>query len=264
MKQLVGIGLMAMLAACGGNGSSDDSAAPAAAPAPLAPQGPVTLAPEVVSGFGLPEGVIHDAAPGEFPQEITFSLGGASINLRIAGTPRDGFAGYVGSRGSGRAIIGEAPALGARALLLLSSSNGLGVEGTRLERLTETTVPVSGSAIYLGSYSGTLRGGPGMTGDVILTADFAQSVVSGAITNRKYLSADIDALVLSEAPLVSGAFSGETSGGSRPIYSEGSTGAYEGLIVGADGEGVVGAVRITHSSGPDDTDTEMGIFLAAE
>lgn len=133
--------------------------------------------------------------------------------------------------------------------------------------MTDTTVPVTGSAIYLGTYSGTLRGGHGMIGDVSLTTDFARSVVSGAITNRQYLSGSpFDALVLSEAPILSGAFSGTTSGGSRAVYSEGSAGVYEGLIVGADGDGdgVIGAVRVVHNSDAGDTDLEMGIFLAAE
>lgn len=126
MKRLASIGVMAILAACGGSGPDGGPSDPA----PVAPQGPVTLAPEAASGFGLPEGVIRDAAPGEFPREITISLGGASINLGIYGTPRDGFAEYTGSRGSGRAIIGEAPALGSRAFLMISGTNDLDAPGS--------------------------------------------------------------------------------------------------------------------------------------
>lgn len=259
MKPLICIASFIGLGACGGGGSASQD---------VAPDPPITLSAEQLSLLRTPEGVTFEIRP----DDVIVRLGDEVSYLDLeANPPSDQFRKYSGSRGSGRLLIGDTPSESARAFLLFASgTNGIGASGTRLVRLTDTTVPTRGAATYLGEYAGSYGGGGfNVSGDVRLTADFQQSLISGGITNRQLAGANIggrpaEHLVLAEATIVDGAFSGDISGGRDLFLTQEPTGSYEGMIVGENGEGAIGAVRVVHNNGDEEPAVEWGLFLAAE
>ncbi|MBB5721946.1 hypothetical protein FHS72_001570 [Loktanella ponticola] len=162
-----------------------------------------------------------------------------------------------------------------------------------LERLTDTTVPNTGSATMLGDYYGYSQVGDvdeklypyrveySVEGDAELSVDFAENTVSGSITNRlgrlasrNSASAGYDDVILKTANIDDfGGFSGRTSGGTLAInfYADAvSEGSFSGLLTGADANGAIGAIEISTvkenylQDGTPITEIEYGIFSVSE
>ncbi|WP_133175967.1 hypothetical protein [Yoonia sediminilitoris] len=259
MKHFFSIASLAILSGCGGGGGSSDQE--------TGPDDPLALSAEEVALLRMPEDVTFDIRS----DEVWVAFEGLTTNLDLQPNPPSAqFRAYSGGRGGSRLLIGETPSQTAQAFLLFSSgSNGIGASGTRLVRLTDTSVPEGGSAIYLGEYVGSYSAGFNASGDVRLTADFGRSSISGTITNRQLEGANIggrpaEDVLLTEATIIDGAFSGETSGGRDLFLTEEPTGSYEGLLVGGDADGAIGAVRIVHANGDEEPTIEWGLFWAEE
>ena len=170
----------------------------------------------------------------------------------------DSFA-FVASTGNSIAAIGVSdPLIG-------------GLDGQLITRIGSTTIPVSGTAIYSGSYAGFLKQsnlvGAIVYGDAVLTADFTANEINGAITNRQRI--DLSTLVPSPAFEVldletgsidnAGGFSGSTSEGG--IFGLSTTGSYSGLLTGPNAEEVAGQVDVSHDAGGAMI-FETGVFVA--
>ncbi|SFR31910.1 hypothetical protein SAMN04488005_0207 [Yoonia tamlensis] len=136
--------------------------------------------------------------------------------------------------------------------------------GAQLTRTGTTVIPATGSAAYSGTYGAIVVDGSRdlspetVSGTATLTVNFAYDSVTGMITNRVFDGTTAaDDVTLNLTDLVDGAFVGSTSGGA--LNSGGlvaADGTYTGLIVGPNGEAIVGAVTISHA-GPN-TFTEQG------
>lgn len=157
-------------------------------------------------------------------------------------------------------------------------------------RLTDTTLPLSGTATFNGDYVALLTPSDlsgdtiatlnpnalAIGGNVALTADFENALISGEITDRQFLAlTDLEEPVDATGANITfqttqidetGAFAGVASGDSFELQGEQVTtddGVFSGLIAGATGNEAVGAVALTHTSNGD-TFTELGSFIAAE
>ncbi len=79
-----------------------------------------------------------------------------------------------------------------------------------------------------------------------MNVDFADSSVSGFITERQRSDGlPATQVRLVAADIVDGAFVGETRGGAF-VGGTAAQGDYQGLIVGSQGQEVVGAVQFVH------------------
>ena len=154
-------------------------------------------------------------------------------------------------------------------------------------RLSDTTMPGSGSATLTGDYAGVVQNAPGdpifaaVRGDAEITVDFGNAVVSGVVRNRAYLDDDDPSvalfdlesadLVLSETSLSleNGTFSGTTSGGDLVVNPgtaleqtvSPTAGRFAGLIGGPDGTEAVVGVEATFTSGTESL-VEYGAIAA--
>jgi hypothetical protein len=144
-------------------------------------------------------------------------------------------------------------------------------------RDSQSVLPTSGQGTFTGEYRGVI-GADGasfnghaagaqvaITGASSLTANFQTSRISGSITNRQTLLANGgtdmtfgDVTLADTAINGSGAFSGTATGGAATGDTT-SGGAYQGLIGGANGTGVAGALAMDHQIGGT-TFTELGVF----
>lgn len=137
--------------------------------------------------------------------------------------------------------------------------------GAQLTRTGATLLPVavepsffspgSGSVAYTGTYAAIVidavrdMAPETVSGSARVDVDFADMTASGQITDRLYDGSFIaDDVLLNTSSLTDGAFSGTTSGGD---FNTGglvaADGVYTGLIVGAEGGDIVGAVTINHT-----------------
>ncbi|MBB5721945.1 hypothetical protein FHS72_001569 [Loktanella ponticola] len=163
-----------------------------------------------------------------------------------------------------------AQALSDDAIAVLTLENLTDSGALVLERLSATTVPLSGSATMTGDYFGyTQRGGSNspnlhqvltiFTGDAKLDVDFADRMVSGSITNRndrsRYTnqpypgSSGYSDVILNAAAIDGfGGFAGIATGGGQnnaPHLDDATvTGSFEGLLTGAKATGAIGAIEI--------------------
>lgn len=171
--------------------------------------------------------------------------------------------------------------------------------GAAFARLTETTMPLTGSATYEGDYASILLANDpanpnvnperlAIEGIATLNADFANSVISGDITDRRFVDFEIEEeeqngvivevavadnediisisdIVLAETAIdEAGAFAGVAS--ADPSIVDGldvttANGVFSGLIGGDTGNEAVGAVAVTHTF-DEETFTEVGTFIA--
>lgn len=141
-------------------------------------------------------------------------------------------------------------------------------------RIGETELPTRGTANFFGTYAGAVGNLDSsfqhdslIRGNVSLTADFGAGTVTGTIGDRIDNSArNADPLTLTSSLIDArdGSFGGATSGGvlSDRGYTL-ATGSYDGLIVGDDGQEVVGGVTLRHSRAGGPTLIEVGGFVAA-
>ncbi len=171
--------------------------------------------------------------------------------------------------------------------------------GAAFSRLTETTLPLTGSATFEGDYISMIVPNDleavtpdierlAISGDITLNADFASALISGDITDRRFVDllpdgeeitngiilveeisfpdqiADIS--LVSTAIDDTGAFTGVASAGESLVDGSNVTtedGIFSGLIAGADASEAVGSVSLTHTF-EDQTFTELGSFIATE
>jgi len=140
-----------------------------------------------------------------------------------------------------------------------------------LERLSPTLLPGSdaGAMRYSGDYGGmflrTAQDGSKtlslMFGDVEIDVEFMTSNVSGTISGRQSsagaLAGDV---TLTATNLVDGGFGGTAAGGSFPGGSLGE-GEYNGLMVGPNGEELVGNIALRYFSG-EFSYSEFGSIIA--
>ena len=139
--------------------------------------------------------------------------------------------------------------------------------GSQLTRSGDTILPYRGTASYSGTYGAIVVDGvrdmnpETVSGSVTLEVDFSNQWVSGSITDRIFDSAtNASNVEFVGTDLTSGTFSGVTTGGD--LNSGGllaSNGTYTGLIVGPNGEEVIGSVTIVHNG--TGTFTEQGGFI---
>lgn len=139
-----------------------------------------------------------------------------------------------------------------------------------VSRLSDTTMPTTGTAGYTGDYAAFFNGIRGdkessfITGRVSLDADFQNGVIRGMVTDRVDNAGDSFANVtLGDATIVGGAFSGPVTGGE--ILTEGKTvtniRTYDGLFVGPNGEEIVGGVLVRHVNAAEEFGDEFGLFV---
>lgn len=144
-----------------------------------------------------------------------------------------------------------------------------------VERLTDTVLPVTGEATFNGKYLGLVASSAAITGEATLTADFANSQVSGAITDRTQVDImtgepTANGLITTDMILEAGtladdgSFSGAVSGGDVIIGGDTVTptdGLYIGLVTGAAGDSAAVGLRTTFVVN-DETGYEVGSFIA--
>ncbi|MDO6591031.1 hypothetical protein DS901_16020 [Loktanella sp. D2R18] len=144
--------------------------------------------------------------------------------------------------------------------------------GAQLTRTGTTILPAAlntGGVTYGGTYGGIVVDGTGdmspstISGIVEIEVDFHDYAVSGSISNR-VLDETIAAndITLDLTDLIDGAFEGTTTGGDLNTGGlVASAGTYTGLIVGPNGEHIIGAVTITHT-GVDGVVEQGGMILS--
>jgi hypothetical protein len=162
--------------------------------------------------------------------------------------------------GSGEAYVGQ--------------FGGISVSGIHL-RLSDTVLPVSGTARMTGGYMGLISAHDDLgyrgyiTGATELFADFDSMTIQGEITGRVNTNVPpraFDPLILLASPIdaENGSFRGDTGGGilaGLPGF-DGAPGTWGGLIVGPDGGEAVGSVYIVHERAGVPTFLETGAFVA--
>ncbi|MDX8354403.1 hypothetical protein [Cognatiyoonia sp. IB215182] len=157
------------------------------------------------------------------------------------------------------------------------SDGSAALTGAFAARLEDTTVPTAGRLVYDGDYVGILRDtGTGdithtVTGVAQLVAHFDDGNISGNISIRRASELDetetrpLDTLFLDSTALTNGAFAGTTGGGGFSTSAAGAEdGVYSGLIVGSDGDELVGNININHTTNGIVTGQEVGAIIAAE
>ncbi len=200
---------------------------------------------------------------------------------------------FAGSTGSATASVGTLIIVGSEINSLAEADF---TTGAAFSRLTETTLPLTGSATFEGDYISVVLPNDleavnpnidtlAISGDITLNADFANAVISGDITDRRFVdllaeeenvgggiilaeAADqiADVSLASTAIDDTGAFTGLASAGVSIVDgSEVTTedGVFSGLIAGTDATEAVGAVSLTHTL-EGQTFTELGSFIATE
>ena len=253
-----------LLSACGGGGGGGPVGANPGGPATT--MGPSTLAVGYDNGTSL----------------FGFSANGAPLADLARDAARDNgrFDGYANA-GTNRLAFG---AQTANAIVGVAASDSDAVAdfgGVAFQRLTATTLPGSGVAVYNGDYVGFFRNettpnsdiSRSIRGDAMLTADFNANTIAGNITNRELLfrtTNNLDAsnpmadLTLQSTAINSaGRFSGSTSGGEVTVNSwDPTNGVFQGVIAGPNGGIAVGGVVVNHESSSNVPFQEIGGFYA--
>lgn len=156
--------------------------------------------------------------------------------------------------------------------------------GVFYDRIGDTNLPTSGTATLNGDYVGMLIDdagggsvfGAGFLGEVTIDVDFGTQAVSGAITNREFVSlltadtliagSSVADITLSEADLLDdGSFVGTLTGGAVTIDADtadtSGANSYAGLIAGTEATEAVGGISL-----PQNIDgsayVEIGSFAA--
>ncbi|MBB5721944.1 hypothetical protein FHS72_001568 [Loktanella ponticola] len=182
------------------------------------------------------------------------------------------------------------------AIAVLTIENVADTGALVLERLSDTAVPEFGNAEMSGDYFGYWQTGDAgghlpsqlvlnpIIGDAKLTVDFANSMVSGAITNRSLRNLKTNApgsqltdVILEDTSIDGfGGFSGTATGGrhtSSGFDDATVTGSFVGLLTRSQATGAIGAVEIiTNDPEGQEVDgvalprdrVETGIFSVSE
>lgn len=237
-RQAVALAALVGLTACGGGGALEATRIGSAASA------------------GDGSGINYDPNTQEL---VVGGAGGQVYELvNVAGLPShfDSFRYLVPNAGN-YIIAGQTPSGGGQAASWVGYSIVFDSRAFyQLERFSPTVLPgpdagtVGYSGSYAGQYSRVQSNGTQSFGHVFgnanMTVDFADSSVSGFITDRERsdgLQATQVRLVATE--IVDGAFVGETLGGAF-VGGTALPGDYQGLFVGSQGQEVVGAVQFEY------------------
>lgn len=206
-------------------------------------------------------------------------LANSSLKLFSDGQPNKFF---YGETTGGKVAIGGSTNLGAGAYTAATIS-----------RTGDTELPLTGTAKFNGDYVGFIQqavtaGGANdaisiiITGDVAMNADLAASTLDGMITNRVggnhingtiFVGNTFDDITLVRSTANSdGVYIGTTTGGairSAGVTNGVGTGAYRAMMVGPNGENVIGIVDVEHLAAtapattfPQDGGVEVGGFIA--
>jgi hypothetical protein len=199
---------------------------------------------------------------------LTLTNGTLTVYSRLEPNDLNGF---------GFAIYGETSTGSGAVTLVNSNDTGIVTLVADIERIGTTEIPTAGRIEYVGSYIGqfniledsawSLTGDVGITGDVMLTANFSNaSTISGAVTNRSSGGASVADINLELSAVSNGGFTGAASGGEYGFSSSSVNGTYAGLLTGPDATEVIGGILIEH---PQDIGglspfvlTEVGVFTA--
>ncbi len=237
IKGLNVVGVIA-LSACGGT-----------------PQYPVAVKPEV--SFVATDTTVS----------FTNAQGGTTTVPRESKYDYGTFAGGLVASGDQRGMIATSQNDEATASIVVHDVNGALAVVTYYERVTAIDRPLTGDAVMNGAYISTFRdadlGVTQVRGDAVFTVDFGESTIEGEVRNRTaYLSGIPFEFVLDDASGDidfmqtridrAGAFTGEAVFVNTP--TSGQKWTYTGLIAGAGGSQVVGAVTMAG---------ETGVFAAA-
>lgn len=249
MKHLITTTLvLSALAACGGSGGGPTVITlPAAAGALGESDVQVELTPSgetlTVTKSGGPEALTTDTAPDVGTYRSAVDPGG---NYTIA---------FVSA--SATSVAGMA----------VYQDGADQTHGVYYERIGDTNLPKSGTATLSGDYVGMLIDdagggsvfGAGFLGEVMIDVDFETPGVSGAITNREFVSlltadtfivgSSVADITLTETGLLDGgSFAGTLTGGAVTIDGDTSDtsgpNSYAGLIAGAEATEAVGGISL--------------------
>lgn len=150
-----------------------------------------------------------------------------------------------------------------------SSAAGFGQLAT-FRRDSNSVLPTSSVGVYTGDYRGTI-GADGVSytggydsgavvsikGTVTLTANFNNQTISGGITSRRILLVDrVSGASLGNVTLSSTSIDGNGMFDSSATVSATISGDYYGLIGGANGTAIAGALMLDHNG----VFTEVGVF----
>jgi hypothetical protein len=261
------------LAACGGSGVADLGTEPAGGtetvttgPVPDPPLQPQDRSTWMIEAFEeTPRILIADAGrPGEVL--AVFLDDGSEFPLSETAdvTEPMGFMAYSDPPAI-YAVVGVTPSGEGRSYAVIRTGQSPPVYDYVSQRVSETTVPTKGSAIYDGSYmglwvnAGSQQVDAHIVGGAILNVDFDRKRLRGSIVNRRTTDgARFENLSLIRATVVDGTFEGVAQGGQLE-GTPSASGSYFGLFVGSDGQEAVGNVIVTH--GPR---FEMGAFVTRD
>lgn len=183
----------------------------------------------------------------------------------------DGFRAYITQSNltdnGGRAVRGLTPSEAGKAIAVTYAEPRTDALSYFLDRETDTLIPVTGFAEYEGGYMGLYRfasdNSPAghITGRVELSVDFTDNAVSGMITDRANTGVETLApIILQAGTLGDGSFSGTTTGGAFDS-TVAMPGTFTGMVVGENGQEVIGGVQLTHAVGGVDRFDEVGVFV---
>lgn len=271
---------MLPLAACGGgSGTTASTAATSAASAP--PPSSVTA---TMQQFAVPSGAaLPNANYDPTSDTITVSDGGGAVLLAHDSTFDVQVPGFKllndgSSASSNWFLLGQSGSKDLQAgVAAVNASGGASKSvGGGLARMSDGTVPSSGSAVFRGHYAAILQDAGAnhntmgfLRGDATLNADFGSGTVSGSITNRGFGgSYAADDITLSPGTIgANGTFTGmATGGGVRGLGTDTVSGrAYNGLF-GDSGREAAGGLQILHTLSGSSTGsyTETGAFIVSQ
>jgi len=271
-----------MLAGCGGVDVNS--------PAPAMP--PPSVTTETLSARSQssgPTGTLGIRSGGSNPVFILNGTSDGSLTKLSNGNAHKGLlTAYRSSSGTNRIVIFADTSDGRVSVAGNSGSDSQALVAGRMDRLTPSEVPIDGTVRYTGDYSavfvqneaGRAQALTGMIqGDARIDVNFAADRVDGAITNRTLFDTNGGRIsnhrpgnvTLGQTSLTStGTFSGTAVGGVFSRNSSVNGGAFDGLVAGAQGDTVIGTVRIDHRLPPKGGDSshsatsssfvEMGAF----
>ncbi len=275
-------GVTSFAAACsGGSGSESDTVDPP----PAAVETTVVASKNEIATFSygtflFPGGPTGSGPPSEFDVGVIIPGSGGLlflsniVNNDASIVEPEGFTAYITRANlvdsGGRAVRGLTPSEAGEAIAVVYGEPRTDALSYFLSREVDAVIPVTGTADYAGGYMGVYRFASNnrpaghITGSVELSVDFTNSAVSGMITDRANTGIDtLDPITLEVGTLVDGSFSGTTTGGAFDS-TVASTGTFTGMIVGENGQEVIGGLQLTHRAGGVDRFDEVGVFVGVE
>ncbi len=277
-------GVISLAAACSGGGG-DDGDGDTVDPPPAAVETTVVASKDEIATFSygtflFPGGANGAGPPSEFDVGVIIPGSGGLlflsniVNNDASIVEPEGFTAYITranlADSGGRAVRGLTPSGAGEAIAVIYAEPRTDALSYFLDREIDSVIPVTGTADYAGGYMGLYRfasdNSPAghITGRVALSVDFSSNAVSGLITDRANTGIEtLDPITLEVGTLVDGSFSGTTTGGDFDS-TVASSGTFSGMIVGENGQEVIGGLQLTHRAGGADRFDEIGVFVGVE